>query len=76
MQTSFIMVLILRIIGPKYLEMIPILITFMMARVKATPHNIRPGVCKYLYFDDYIVEELTSRAEPRYINLIIVENIL
>ena len=40
--TSFIMAFMLRMIGPKYLEAIPILIILMMARVKATPHKILP----------------------------------
>ena len=42
-MTSFIMALMLRMIGPKYLEAMPILIIFMMANVKAMPQRILPA---------------------------------
>jgi hypothetical protein len=40
------MALILRMMGPKCLEAMPILIVLMMAKVKATPHKIRPAELK------------------------------
>lgn len=42
-QTSFIMALILRMMGPKYFDAMPILIILMIANVKAMPHNILPA---------------------------------
>ena len=41
--TSFIIALMLRMMGPKYLDAMPILIILMMAKVKAIPHNILPA---------------------------------
>ena len=43
MQTSFIIALMLRMIGPKYFEAIPIFMIFMMANVKAIPQRILPA---------------------------------
>ena len=41
--TSFIMALMLKMIGPKYFDAIPILMVFMMANVKAIPQRILPA---------------------------------
>ena len=41
--TSFIIALILSMMGPKYFDAMPILIILMMAKVKAIPHNILPA---------------------------------
>lgn len=43
MQTSFIIALMLRMIGPKYFEAIPILMIFMIANVNAIPQRILPA---------------------------------
>ena len=43
---TFIIALILRIMGPKYLETIPILIVLMIANVNAMPQNMRPTELK------------------------------
>ncbi len=41
-RTSFIMWLMLRMMGPKYLEAMPTLMVLRMAREKAAPHKMRP----------------------------------
>ena len=43
MIITFIIALMLRMMGPKYLEAIPILMVLMIAKVKAIPQNIRPA---------------------------------
>ena len=54
------MALILRMIGPKYLDAIPILIVFMIANVNAIPQNIRPAELIHSFIHSFAYSSSTE----------------
>ena len=54
------MALILRMIGPKYLDAIPILIVFMIANVNAIPQNIRPAELIHSFIHSFTYSSSTD----------------
>ena len=60
------MALILRMIGPKCLDAMPILMVLIMAKVKATPHRIRPAELNTFGFCKNGITENPTVSKPFY----------